>query len=80
MEAYDASVAEREKKLGRTDYQGIEAGERHRKSFNASGLVVVPRGSFKTPDKPTVSGVLTPELNKEWGRDALRLQTPGTKD
>ena len=52
----------------------------HDNVTSMSGLIVVPRGSFRTADRPTVSGVLTPEMNKEWGRDALRLQTVGTKD
>ena len=77
---YEESTAAHSKKLNHEDFHVIEADERHVKPFNSSGLIVMPRGSFRTSDKPTISGVLTPEMNKEWGRDALRLQATGSKD
>jgi hypothetical protein len=77
---YEESVAAHHKKLDHADYHVIEADERHATAFNSSGLIVLPRGSFRTADKPTIAGVLTPELNKEWGREALRLQTSGSRD
>lgn len=80
IDVYEESVSAHQKKLTHSDFHVIEADERHVKAFNSSGLIVLPRGSFKTADKPTISGVLTPELNKEWGREALRLQTSGHKD
>ena len=80
LKMYDESVQAHGTRLPYTDYHVIESDERGMKPFNSSGLVVVPRGSFRTPDKPTIYGVLSPELNKEWGKDALRLQAVGTKD
>ena len=80
IQIYEESAAAHSRKLGHSDYHVIESDERHQKAFNSSGLVVLPRGSFRSPDKATMNGILTPELNKEWGKDALRLQAIGRKD
>ena len=77
---YEESAAAHHRKLGYADYHVVESDDRHLKPFNSSGLVVVPRGSFRSPDKATMNGLLTPEINKEWGRDALRLRTTGSRD
>ncbi|MEM7245133.1 MAG: hypothetical protein AAF533_07300 [Acidobacteriota bacterium] len=57
----------------------VESDEADREPFNSPGLIVVPRGSLIN-DRPKVYGLLAPEFNKEWGREAIRLQHWGEKD
>lgn len=68
IETYVETAKAHQRRLPYTDYHVIESDERDLTPFNSAGLIVVPRGSFRTGDKPQVYGIIAPELNKEWGR------------
>jgi hypothetical protein len=68
------------RKLPYTDFHVVESLDSTSPAFNSPGMIVVPHGTFRTDDKPTVTGVLAPELNKEWRRDPTRMVATGTPD
>jgi hypothetical protein len=80
IQLYAESAESNHRKLPYTDFHVVESDDRHVKPFNSGGLIVVPRGTFRTDDRPTVYGILAPELNKEWRRDPARLVATGQAD
>jgi hypothetical protein len=62
------------------DFHYFEADQRDVGPYNAGGLIVVPRGTFGIDDRPTLYGILAPELNKEWRRAPDRMVASGKAD
>ena len=80
VQIYDECADSHHRQLPFADYHVVECDLAGMKAFNSSGMIVVPRGTFATDDRPTVYGVLAPEFNKEWRRDPTRLVAEGKKD
>ena len=80
VQIYEECADSHHRKLPFSDYHVVECDVSGLKAFNSPGMIVVPRGTFATDDRPTVYGILAPEFNKEWNRDPTRLVAEGKKD
>jgi hypothetical protein len=80
VQIYEECADSHHRKLPFADYHVVECDVAGLKPFNSPGMIVVPRGTFATDDRPTVYGVLAPEFNKEWRRDVTRMVADGKKD
>jgi hypothetical protein len=80
VQLYEESADSHHKRLPFPDYHVLECDDPRMKPFNSPGMIVVPRGTFRVDDRPTVYGILAPEINKEWRRDLLRMVAEGKRD
>lgn len=75
VDLHEEVAESQRRKLPYADYHFVEADQRDLQPYNALGIVVVPRGAFRVEDRPTLYGLLAPEVNKEWRRDPATLVT-----
>lgn len=80
VQIYEDCAESHHRRLPFTDFHVVECDLPRMKPFNSPGMIVVPRGTFDTDDRPTVHGILAPEFNKEWRRDPTRMVAEGKKD
>jgi hypothetical protein len=80
VQLYEESADSHHRRLPFSDYHVVECDDPRMRPFNSPGLIVVPRGTFRVDDRPTVYGILAPEINKEWRRDPTRMVADGKKD
>lgn len=80
VQIYEECSESHHRTLPFADYHVVECDVAGMKPFNSPGMIVVPRGTFASDDRPAVYGVLAPEFNKEWRRDVTRMVASGKKD
>jgi len=80
VQIYEECTSSHHVKLPYTDFHVVEGDDPRMPPFNSWGMIVVPRGTFETDDRPRVYGVLAPEFNKEWRRDPTLMVAEGKRD